>query len=46
MFIFGILLWYWVDSCFAIDGLLFCCHGDMRMDDFLDQTIFFSSCSV
>ena len=30
-----------MESCFAIDGLLFCCHGDTRMDDFLDCTIFF-----
>jgi len=40
-FVFRISCWYWVDSCFAINGLLFCFHGDMRMDDFLDQTIFF-----
>jgi len=30
-----------VDSCFAIDGFLFCCHGDTRMDDFLNRRIFF-----
>ena len=40
-FVFGVMLWYRVDSCFAVDGLMFCSHGDTRMGDFLDCTIFF-----